>query len=246
MADDYYVYAIVPPSIHLPQGLSGFGGTLRLIAWRDVAAVVSGHAAGAVEPTPENLRRHERIVEALCERDATLPVRFGTVLANGESLRRALAERHEVLQDDLRRLAGTLEFGVTVLWQRGPGSEPPSHPDERAPDRVNHSPAAERAAGRGAAYLRARWIEHRQAEALRDRAQGLAAELDSALLPHALASLRTLCPSDRLALRDVYLITRESAGAFQEAADTLRKRLTGVRLFVSGPWPPYSFVTPPH
>lgn len=246
MADSCYVYAIVPPSIRLPDGLTGFGGRLRVVAWRDLAAVVSSPGGGEIEPAPEHLLRHERIVEAICGTEAALPVRFGTVLASSDSLRRALAEQHDTLLDDLRRLAGTLEFGVTALWRHDPDGERPSNTDESVPRRDLGNPATEEVGGRGTAYLRARLADHWRAGVLQDQARALGAELDAALRPHAIQRRRTLCPSDRLALRDVYLTTREWAGAFEKAAEVLRGRHTGAHLLVSGPWPPYSFVTAPH
>src|ERR687885_747668 len=59
-------------------------------------------------------------VEELRRRGPTLPVRFGTVVADVGTLARALAERHGELAADLARLGDKVEFGLAVLWERPP------------------------------------------------------------------------------------------------------------------------------
>lgn len=250
MAERCYVYAIVPGTARLPGGLVGFGGPLLAVTCHHLAAVVSkmGAAAGTEDgvtlpPSRENLLRHEAVVEAVCAGSAALPVRFGTVLADSDAVLRALSKHYDVLQADLARLGDKIEFGVTALWREARQSElaPPSEGERRRR-------AVLKAAGsgaRGTAYLTARLAEHHQAEALRKRAQALAEELDAGLRPHVIECRRSLCPSERLALRDVYLVEREQRGAFVEAFDELRGRHPEQHLLMSGPWPPYSFVTPP-
>lgn len=235
MAERCYVYAIVPATAGLPEGLIGFGGQLQTIIWGDLGAVVSSVDASdrqdalAPPPSRENLLRHEAVVEAVCECSAALPVRFGTVLADSDAVSRALARHYEMLLADLARLGDKIELGVMALWRDARWSEP-----------AHHSAGS---GARGTAYLAARLAEHRQAEAARKRAEALAAELDAGLRPHVIESRRRLCPSERLALRDAYLAERERRGALEEAFDEVRRRHPELRLLLSGPWPPYSFVT---
>ena len=249
MAERCYVYAIVPATARLPEGPVGFGGPLLAVTCRHLAAVVSrmGAAAGAEDgvtlpPSRENLLHHEAVVEAVCEGGAALPVRFGTVLAHSNAVSRALSQHYDNLLADLARLGDKIEFGVTALWRQARQSEPESPP---VGERRSRAQAAAGSGARGTAYLTARLAEHQQAEALRKRAQALAAELDAGLRPHVIECRRSLCPSERLALRDVYLVEREQRGAFAEAFDELRGRHPELHLLMSGPWPPYSFVSRP-
>ena len=250
MVERYYTYAITEPDIHLPEGVSGFGGPLHILRCGELGAVVSRvDASGADGITPastaENLMRHETVVEAVSAAGPALPVRFGTVLPNSEAVMNVLAAQYETLRNDLRRLGDKIELGVTVLWHPAAeihSGEPALSSDEGRRHDTDTAAVDDRP---GLAYLRTRQTEYRQAESVQKRAQTLACELDAVLRPHALECHRSLCPSEHLALRDLYLIERERIGAFEGAFDEVRQRHQEVRFLLSGPWPPYSFVTPP-
>lgn len=250
MAEQYYIYAITAPDIRLAESISGFGGPLHIVPHGELGAVVSrvrASDAGGFIPasTAENLMRHETVVEAVWAVGPALPVRFGTVLPDSEAVTRILAAQYETLRNDLRRIGDKIELGVTVLWRPAAdiqSGEPTLRPDAERRSGTDTAAAGDRP---GLAYLRTRQTEYRQAESVRKRAQTLARELDDVLRPHALECHRSLCPSERLALRDLYLMERGQIGEFERAFDEVRQRHQEVRFLLSGPWPPYSFVTPP-
>lgn len=249
MAERYYIYAIAAPDIRLPESVPCFGDLLHILSCGELGAVVSrvrASDADGITPaaTAENLLRHEAVVEAVCASGRALPVRFSTVLADGEAVTRALATQYDMLRNDLRRIGDKLELGVTVLWGTAAGHSGAPMPSPDA-GRRSGSYTAPIDGHPGLAYLHARQAEFRQAELVRARAQTLARQLDTVLRPYAVECRRSLCPSERLALRDLYLVERERIGAFKGAFDEVRKQHQEVRLLLSGPWPPYSFVTPP-
>jgi hypothetical protein len=245
MVERCYVYAIVEPTIHMPEHISGFGGPLVVLSCGELGAVVSKvHAAdmdsAIPPPSGENLLRHEMVVEALGAQGRVLPARFGTALADGEAVTRALKRHLSVLRDDLRRIGDKVEMGVSAFW---PLSEENTESTTIAVDTPgadteseNHRP--------GLVYLRARQVKYRQTESARARAQILAQALDAELRPYALQFIRNVCPSERLALRDLYLLERVQVSAFEKAFDEMRRRHQEAHFLLSGPWPPYSFVTP--
>ena len=237
MASACYVYAILARETPLPAGLRGFNGAaVSTVPYRALAAAISPLQGEALRPTAENLWLHETIVEALRQQGPALPVRFGTLLADTAAVADALAERYDVLAADLARLGDKVEFGLSVLW------DPPITPgEERAPG----SGAAVKAQGLGARYLRARLAAHRREAAMRERARALAHELDRELSVHALERRCTLLPTPRLAVRAAYLVEPERVPAFQDAFAQLDRAHPALRLLLSGPWPPYTFVTPP-
>lgn len=244
----YYVYAIAAPDMRLPESVSGFGAPLHLLRHGELGAVVSRIDAAEVNSitsaaNAENLVRHETVVEAVHRQSPALPVRFGTVLPDGEAVARALAAHHEALREDLRQIGDKIELGVTVLWRlTAERSSAPSSALHAGGRRSQDEAAAP--ARPGLEYLRARQSEYRQVESARERAQALARELDTAVHPYVLAGHRSASPSERLALRAVYLLERERAGAVESACAAVRQRHQEVQVLVSGPWPPYSFVTP--
>src|SRR5207248_4985702 len=94
-------------------------------------------------------------------------------------------------------------------------------------------------------YLQTRLAARRREAAMRERARALARELDGELSVHALDRRCSLLPTPRLAVRAAYLLEPGRVPAFQDAFAQLRRAHPDLRLLLSGPWPPYSFVTPP-
>ncbi|HEX8997122.1 MAG TPA: GvpL/GvpF family gas vesicle protein [Ktedonobacterales bacterium] len=249
MAERYYVYAITGSDIRLPEHISGFGGELFVLTDGDLGAVVSRVSAAdtpreGASPTMEDLVLHERLVEAIHGAGRALPVRFGAVLADAGAVTSALRRHATALRNDLERIGARIEVGLNVLW--GPTGGAASAAERSAP--ADDDPASAEAEGAalrpGVAFMRARQREHQRVDSARARAQALADELDAALGPCAVARTRGVCPSEGLAIRDQYLLERDQANAFRAAFDEVRRRHGELRFLMSGPWPPYSFVTP--
>jgi gas vesicle protein GvpL/GvpF len=234
MAEHYYVYAIVPGGATLPSGLTGFlNDALTAVRRGDVAAVTSRVDGPILRATAEQIMRHEEIVEAVWHSGPALPVRFGTILPDAASVERALDRTYDALVADLARLGGTVEFGLSVLWDKPEADDRPATTPDTPTEDVG---------GRGAAYLRARAATMRREEARRTRARILAEKVDGRLGPHALEQRQTLAPTERLAVRIAYLVDREGTRTFRQAFEDLRAEAGSHRLLLSGPWPPYSFV----
>jgi len=262
-AQRLYVYAIGAADIAAPAQVVGFGGPLFVVRRHGLGAVVSRvrpsarpdqrRASGISETTDEaldgaaptasgeNLLRHEAIVEAICAGAAALPVRFGVILPDGAAVERALERQRDTLRADLLRIGDKVEMGVVALWN------PAATQEEAEVSAEETSAADQRAEPRpGLAYLRARQAQYQRSATMRARAERLGDALDAELRPRPLQTQRALCPSPRLALRAVHLLERAQVGAFGEAFDAARRRHAAeARLLLSGPWPPYSFVTAP-
>jgi hypothetical protein len=188
---------------------------LRTIVEGPLAAIVSDHPSADPEPAGERLRDYELTVRRLMERDAILPVRFGSVLADDGAARALLRRRRRDLLSRVRRVRGAVELALRASWRRGAdgrlGVRPPS----------------------GTSYLRER-LE------LRQSARRVATELDP-LSGLALWSLRTLSPEPGLPVRDAYLVERHRVSEFVAMVSQLGDHLDDVDLTCTGPWPPYSF-----
>jgi hypothetical protein len=213
----------------------------------EIGAVVSqvGDPASegqvALAATPENLWRHERVVEAVCAAGPALPVRFGTVLPDADAVTHALRTRYDTLLQDLRRLGDKREVTVTALWtpesdataqrDRSPGDSGPPGVDTSSMDRRP-----------GLAYLRGRQAEYRRAEEAHERAEALAHDVRDKLRPLAVDCHLSVCPAERLAVRAVFLLDSARMPAFAGVFEELRQRHREARFLLSGPWPPYSFV----
>ncbi len=202
------------------------------LAYRDIAAVISPLTVSEVPATEANLWRHEAVVESLMADRTVLPVRFGTVLADETAVRSFLVARYAGFVAGLRRVRGRVELGLRALCDET--SFP--HPQHRRP-----SAPLPKSSGRE--YLLVRLAEERRAQAQRQRAEALAAELHAPLARLATESTRQVLVTPSLLLKAAYLIEQDQVGAFRQAVEALSAAYPALRFLCTGPWPAYSFVT---
>jgi hypothetical protein len=212
-----YVYAVCERETADPvprrRGLGG--AALRVALANGLAAVYSRHRTLQPRPSPQALWTQERVVRALMDRGAVLPMRFGTLLADEAALVEALTARREEFMAGLERVRGRVELGLRVVADR--------------------LPAPRRNADSGRAYLLDRVEEHRRAEqAARDVHAPLAR-----LACESRVRRRTAAPT--LFAAD-YLVERDDAAAFRAEVERTAAVVPGVRAVCTGPWPPYGFV----
>ncbi|MFI5021041.1 MAG: GvpL/GvpF family gas vesicle protein [Alphaproteobacteria bacterium] len=228
-----YVYGIVgsPSFDAVVSGHEGAG--VFPVRYGDVAAAASALSRG-IAPEPQNVRCHEQVLEALMQQHAVLPLRFGTLVPDGDALRDKLRRMYSALTRDLTRLGGKVEFALRVT---GIAKDCPLVPDaEQRSDGAEPLPP-------GKGYLLAR------AERLRERSarEDIAKRVEHMLRPHldpaaddavwepAAQRCMTLCAS--------YLVGRSGMSRFVDAVDDACGRYPELNVTCTGPWAPYSFVT---
>ena len=78
-----YIYGIVPDDVQVEEGTTGVGdpaGPVRMVRFRDIAALVSDVSVSRPLGTPEDLLVHEDLLDASAASAPVLPVRFGAVV----------------------------------------------------------------------------------------------------------------------------------------------------------------------
>ena len=239
MASPCYVYAILRREARIPPELTGLeDAPLSMVSWRELAAAVSPIERAAIAPAPASLLRHELVVEALCQAGPALPVRFGAILAGQDAVIDALARQSTTLLADLERVGDKVELGLTILWgteyeQEKAQSEPPQWTKPRSDGNT----------GPGARYLQDRLAHYQRETAQNSKVQALIANLERALRPSTLEQVYRRPATERIAARAAYLVHPHQINMFQQAVDELRQAQPDLRWLISGPWPPYSFVT---
>ena len=231
-----YVYAIVRRNTPLPP--VGGAAELVLVPWRELAAVTGRVLDDGGRATLQAVVRHETIVEAVRLKGPSLPVRFGTVFGDPAAVAAALADRYEPLAADLDRIGNKVELSLTALWSA------PAWRDERT-EGVPALSRQEKELSAGARYLYARAAELRRDEAIKERARVVAEKLDRILGARwaTLGRCVSLAPMPQVAVRTTYLLDPAKVGDFRTDFEAMRRRVREVRVVLTGPWPPYSFVS---
>ncbi|MBV8734706.1 MAG: GvpL/GvpF family gas vesicle protein [Solirubrobacterales bacterium] len=211
-----HAYLICEPATAAPlpkrRGLRG--AKLRATTAEGLAAVYSSHRSFGA--SPELVLAHERVIEAVMERGPVLPLRFGTRLEHERDLVAFMGARRAELLAAIDRVRGRVEMGLRVIPRVRRGGQR----DETSS---------------GRAYLLERVEKHR----LSERAKR---EVHLPLTRLATADVVATRVTPPAILAASYLVPADRVENFRTAAGRLAAGVAEVQSFVTGPWPPYSFV----
>jgi len=266
----YLLYGIVKDSASRPipdsriRGNDGFdmycgrfdNGNLAGVKGKPVIFVEAhGLCAAASEldleegaPPVAELLAYAQVVEALHRRRAVVPMRYGCFLNDIPAIRGVLKERRRQYETLLAELAGHVEMGIRILL-----SEKGSHHrqgemnnGETLSTTVTTTQPKEEHAINGRAYLALRKVHYRmQEEASQDR---------QSLIDRYIHAFSGLCARHRIeteakkdaVILSLYFLTPASAvNRFRETFGDIAAKGNDEAM-LSGPWPPYNFVTPAH
>src|SRR5579883_2824396 len=116
-----YVYGVIQGREPMQFGKSGLGGggeAVYTIHHNDIAAVVSKTPVFIFDPTRDNALAHEHVIESVMQKTTIIPMSFGTVFRTDDDIREVLKSIYASLKDVLKQMAGKLEFGLKVTWDR--------------------------------------------------------------------------------------------------------------------------------
>ncbi|GAA2758248.1 GvpL/GvpF family gas vesicle protein [Actinopolymorpha rutila] len=239
-----YLFAIVGSTAVDLSGLPGIvgGGSPRLVAHGDLAAVVSDVSLAALGvredevtedgPLARMAMDHDTVIRAVFDQTPALPLRLATVVGDDDAARRLLEERSAEIRDLLARLADHQEWGVRMRRE----AETPDANTERERDRAG------RPSGR--AYLQARREALQASQEQRHAVRQAGDEVYRALAEHASDATRLSSGgATDLLLNATYLVPTSATDAFRDLVEKYAADLEagGVRVELTGPWPPYSF-----
>jgi len=221
-----HVYCVVSGDSIPPRALLGLGGR-PVAVWRaaDLGAWASVLDAPP-SPSGELLRAHHDVVLAAFRVGSVLPVRFGQWLPDSTALESWLEREKARMCSAIEHLRDAVEFGVRVVGGEGEPVDAPPAGEAPAPREYLRTLARHRAAKRDALLRR----------------DALARRLWSAVGPVA----REQCavpagPGDLAAV--AHLVDRAQVAPYREAVGRFMERQAPFRAEITGPWPPWSFVT---
>ena len=221
------------------SGLAGVGGEpVRAVCADDIHAVVGSVDAAAfgessiasmlgdladIEPIG---RAHHEVVATIAAECPVVPLRLATIYPDDDTVSALLAEHHAELTELLESLRGTQEWGVQVYLRPAVG--------EAVPAGVTAG-----GDGIGSAGPQQPWLE----------AEASAEDIDRVLREIAIVSRRQPAPYLRpgsvcgwMVLNGIYLLETDRAAEFAAIARQFAADHGALRVEVTGPWPPYSFV----
>jgi hypothetical protein len=252
-----YVYGLVAgEDLESAPEIAGVDGVHRVECLRqgDVCALVSRVSLDDFEEqslrehladmawVEQTARRHQQVLDAVLDVCTPLPMRLCTLYADEEGVRRMLEHQHGDLTVALGDLRGTLEWGVKGFAAARPA----------APTAADGGPVAGAGTISGRDYLQqklqARRVEEQSDTQLEEACDHLHSELCSVALAGRLGTPQRAELSTHgkpMVLNAFYLVANDRREAFAARVTELHERHgdRGLELQLTGPWPPYNFVT---
>lgn len=188
-------------------------------------------------------RAHERVLEQVLERATILPLRLCTLYRDRAGVRRMLRDQESLLRETLVELEGRREWGIKVFADQN-----------RLAASVHEQRSEPAAAGpSGAEYMARRQRERKSSERVHELGEAVAQEIHARA--ESVAERSRANPLQRpevhgkkaqMLLNAAYLVSREREHELRDLAASLRDRWgeRGFEVELTGPWPPYNFVSP--
>jgi hypothetical protein len=227
------------------------GGQVRTVAAAGLTAVAEdvGLAEFGEEALRRNLedldwlettaRAHHGVIGAVAQQGPLVPMRLATVYSDDARIAAMLSERRADFRSALRRISGRLEWGVKIYADRQPEAS-----DDSAATAGTSGPGG----GAGAAYLQRRRSQLTAQKNARRETLASADMIHAELSRHA-SETRAHAPQAPqltgikapMVLNAAYLLDSARGEDFAAAVAALADQHPGLRIELTGPWPPYSF-----
>ena len=211
----------------LPTGTDGV--RVSLLTDNRLSAAYSVLGDSCATPDISTCVAYARVIQEIHERATVVPMRYGCLLGSEQAVRELLQLRGEYFKAALAELEGCVEMGVRVLLPAAP---------PRARERV----AVGAAPPSGTGYLAARQAAYGAMDADCHEADAAICAIRDALAPYVVKSNPDRSRmGNRRAASICFLVRREEVAELREAFRRFQEE-ADLKLLLSGPWPPYSFV----
>jgi hypothetical protein len=188
--------------------------------------------------------RHEAVVAALARSAAIVPLRAFTLFSTREALEEYLSENGSTLQKNVDRLRGREEWTIKIEFEADRWSEALVG----RVDSLRRLCEEIRGASEGKAFLLRKKLEEATRKAARQAEESLISEIEAALkraLPDTPTIVETRQQKGGSFPQINVLVAAAETDSLRHATEEEQRRHEGdgVRLTLTGPWPPYSFAS---
>ncbi|MEJ2717110.1 MAG: GvpL/GvpF family gas vesicle protein, partial [Deltaproteobacteria bacterium] len=238
----YCVFRSNGASVELPRAITG--SPTFLVSEGDLGAAVSDLGDSGPGDIRESALAHHRVIEALHRQLTVIPVRYGAFVHDRSEIERLLADKQQQYLATLEEIQGCVEMTIRVRTGR---SLPHASPSPVMPSSTERTSRED--LGSGTAYLARRRAELQHEAAFDERLSATGERYRKpfeGLFRHvkvepASGGIDRDAGCEFLALH--FLIPDMQVEPFRTIFRRLHQHTSG-QTMMSGPWPPYNFVTP--
>ena len=226
-----YAYCVAEDLEALNESVTGVAGkAVRMFKMEGLTLLVSDYDVASLPVTRENALAHAAVVRSVLDQTTPLPFRFG-MLATEQQLQRFVTTNKLALAGKLAHVRGCVEMNLKIIWNSTTEAAVPSPEDDEA-------------AGPGTAFLKEKRREllgdEQKLSQIGEVSSLLREPLGGGLIKDEQIVLR---PSPKGVLAAVaHLIDSGAMEQYRTNVSELLTKRPDLRILLSGPWPPYSFV----
>ncbi|GIH20735.1 GvpL/GvpF family gas vesicle protein [Rugosimonospora africana] len=245
----YFVYGVVPGDVTPTEEARGLGDpplAVTTVTRSEIGALVSEVPLDGPLGEPDDLVAYQRILDGTVIEAPVLPLRFGTVLADRESVERLLDDGHDAFLAALNELDDRTEFIIRgryverALLEQILEDVPEA---ARLRDSLRDAPDDLPEQSTMDARVRLGEIVNQAVEATRTTDTG---NLIAALEPLTVTAIERPPTHEQDAVHVAVLVDNARRRKFERGVEAVEKRWRGrVELRLLGPLAPYDFVAVP-
>ncbi len=237
-----YVYCIIEssaPRSFGPMGIGGRGDEVYTVHHEGLAAVVSNTPLMVYDPTRENVFAHEQVNETVMREFTVLPMAFGALFRTEDDIIELMRGTQDALRDVLNKMAGKVEYGLKVNWDR----ERVIAEIEQENEEIRNLKEQITSRATGSTYFARMQLGRLVEQALSEQSDAYVREVYAALRDTAVASRANKPIGDKMIMNAAFLVERERETEFDRKVKEIAAKYEGKLSFkYTGPWPPYNFV----
>jgi hypothetical protein len=236
-----YVYGVVRGKGRAkPKGKGIAGKPLKVVASNGLGALTSDVPGEELEAGREELLTHSRVLEQALGDGVVLPMRFGVVMPDEDTVRAELLDAHrEALEAQLEEMGGKVEMNVKAIYDEGAVLR------EVLAENRDIARAREKVRGSSeeATYYARIDLGERIVAALEQKRAADDQAIVDRLAPRALAVEVGQPMHERMAVNASFLVAEDGLDEFNAELDRIAESHGGrLRFKATGPLPPHSFV----
>ncbi len=237
-----YVYCIIEsrePRSFGPMGIGGRGDEVYTVQHEGLAAVVSNTPLVVYDPTRENVFAHEQVNETVMREFTVLPMAFGALFRTEDDIIELMRGTRDALHDVLNKMAGKVEYGLKVNWDR----DRVIAEIETESEEIRNLKEQITLRSTGSTYFARMQLGRLVEQALSEQSDAYVREVYAALRDTAVASRANKPIGDKMIMNAAFLVERERETEFDQKVKEIAAKYEGKLSFkYTGPWPPYNFV----
>ncbi|MBU1344132.1 MAG: GvpL/GvpF family gas vesicle protein [Proteobacteria bacterium] len=244
-----YIYAIVDTEYERATGMQGIGdlqsieeinNEVSIVCFNDMGAVVSPTLIEDFPVNRKNTLAHQKIMEELFKEYTVLPVKFGTIGDDVQTIREKVLKAEQLrIKEHLDFLKDKSELGLKVFWV---------HPETIFTRILEENPKIQRLRDRlnsrnGGLQREQIQLGDMVENALKNKKKDVEKQIFKFLTGLFVDHKKSKILSDNMVVNSVFLVSKEAEKLFDKAVEKIDECFAGqLKMKYIGPVPPSNFV----